>query len=67
MSPPYRIERERMGRGQEAPTYRVIVKLGQGWGTVQTGLDKDSADKLCATLLDNERQARNNFRGGYTR
>lgn len=70
MSPPYRIEREMMARGQEVPTFRVIVKLGRGWGTVQAGLDQTSADTLCATLLANEaakRPERILYRGGYRR
>jgi len=55
MSTKYRVERELMVAGQEAPTFRVIVALGSNrWGRVQVGLDHEAAHELCAKLLDNE-------------
>jgi hypothetical protein len=55
MSPPYRIERERMAPGQTVPTFRIVVDLGRSrWGTVQVGLDRTSADALLARLMENE-------------
>jgi hypothetical protein len=58
VSPPYRVEREAMPPGSTVQLFRVIVKIGQGWGTVQAGLPQADADGLCERLLVNERNKR---------
>lgn len=69
MSPPYRIERERMAPGQTVPTFRIIVRLPvRGWGTVQAGLDREGADSLLDRLMENEAARKaTQLHGGYRR
>lgn len=43
-----------MPPGSTVQLWRIIVKLGNGWGTVQAGLNRMDADALLTRLLDNE-------------
>ena len=70
MSKAYRMEREAMPPGSTVQLFRVIVKLGNGWGTVQVGLTKPDAEELLVRLLENEatkQRQRILYGGGYRR
>ncbi len=70
MSKAYRMEREAMPPGSTEQLFRVIVRLGNGWGTVQTALPKPDAEELLARLLENEahkQRERISYKGGVRR